>query len=38
MPNNNKKILKSLATPLIIGTLIVAGVALLGRIMSERKT
>lgn len=31
------KVLKGLAVPVLIGTIIVTGIALLGRIMSERK-
>lgn len=31
------KILKGLAVPFIIGTIVVVGIALLGRIMTERK-
>lgn len=31
------KIIKGLAVPLIIGTVVVVGIALLGRIMTEKK-
>lgn len=31
------KILKGLAIPMIIGTIVVVGIALLGRIITERK-
>lgn len=36
--SNNNKVAKSLVGPIIVGTLIIAGIALLGRFMSERKT